>query len=60
MIGVILALLIVPVAAGLTCRPVLDTIRDTLAWDLARGGPIPGDEGFTAEEEERLLRELAG
>ena len=46
------------VAAGLTCRPVLDTIRDTLAWDLARGGPVPGDEGFSADEEERLLREL--
>src|SRR5262249_29169663 len=48
------------VAAGLTCRPVLDTIRDTLAWDLARGGPIPGDEGFPAAEEERLLSALAG
>jgi len=48
------------VAAGLTCRPVLDTIRDTLAWDLARGGPVPGDEGLSADEEERLLRELAG
>jgi 2'-hydroxyisoflavone reductase len=48
------------VAAGLTCRPVLDTIRDTLAWDLARGGPVPGDEGLSAEEEERLLSELAG
>src|SRR5215831_18935756 len=48
------------VAAGLTCRPVIDTIRDTLAWDLARGGPVPGDEGFSAAEEEELLRELAG
>ncbi len=47
------------VAAGLTCRPVTDTIRDTLAWDLARGGPAPGDEGLPAAEEERLLRALA-
>jgi 2'-hydroxyisoflavone reductase len=48
------------IAAGLTFRPVLATIRDTLAWDLARGGPAPGDEGLSRAEEERLLRELAG
>jgi 2'-hydroxyisoflavone reductase len=46
------------IAAGLTLRPVIDTIRDTLAWDLARGGPAPGDEGLSAAEEERLLRGL--
>jgi nucleoside-diphosphate-sugar epimerase len=45
------------VAAGLTYRPVIDTIRDTLAWDRARGGPEK--EGLTAAEEDRLLRELA-
>jgi 2'-hydroxyisoflavone reductase len=43
-------------AAGLACRPAIETIRDTLAWDLARGGP--GEEGLTSAEEERLLREL--
>jgi 2'-hydroxyisoflavone reductase len=43
------------IAAGLTLRPVTETIRDTLAWDIARGGPEPGKEGLTAEEEERLL-----
>jgi hypothetical protein len=48
------------VAAGLACRPVIDTIRDTLSWDLARGGPARGKEGLAAAEEERLLRELAG
>jgi 2'-hydroxyisoflavone reductase len=48
------------VAAGLVCRPVIDTIRDTLSWDLARGGPAPGKEGLAAAEEDRLLRELAG
>jgi 2'-hydroxyisoflavone reductase len=47
-------------AAGLVCRPVIETIRDTLAWDLARGGPAPGDEGLSAAEEKRLLRDLAG
>jgi 2'-hydroxyisoflavone reductase len=48
------------VAVGLACRPVIDTIRDTLAWDAARGGPAPGDEGLSAAEEGRLLRELDG
>ncbi len=48
------------VAAGLACRPVIETIRDTLAWDRARGGPDPGAEGLAAAEEERLLAELAG
>ncbi len=47
------------IAAGLTLRPVLETIRDTLSWDLARGGPEPGHEGLSAAQEERLLRELA-
>jgi 2'-hydroxyisoflavone reductase len=46
------------IAAGLMCRPVTETLRDTLAWDLARGGPAPGDEGLSATEEARLLREL--
>jgi 2'-hydroxyisoflavone reductase len=44
------------VAAGLACRPITETIRDTLAWDLGRGGPE--QEGLAAAEEERLLAEL--
>ena len=27
------------VGAGLNCRSITETIRDTLSWDLARGGP---------------------
>jgi nucleoside-diphosphate-sugar epimerase len=46
------------VGAGLSCRSLTDTIRDTLAWDLGRGGPE--QEGFDRAEEERLLAELAG
>src|SRR5579875_86697 len=46
-------------AAGLAPRPVAETIRDTLAWDLARGGPDPSAEGLSAAEEQRLLRALA-
>ena len=44
------------VAAGLACRTITDTIRDTLAWDVGRGGPE--QEGLAAAEEERLLAEL--
>jgi len=36
---------------------MIDTLRDTLAWDVARGGPA--EEGLSAADEERLLRELA-
>lgn len=43
------------VAAGLALRPVTETIRDTLAWDLARGGPQPGTEGLAGHDEQRLL-----
>jgi 2'-hydroxyisoflavone reductase len=45
------------VAAGLNCRAITETIRDTLAWDLGRGGPEK--EGLDPAEEERLLAELA-
>jgi len=46
-------------AAGLRLRPLAETIRDTLAWDLARGGPDPEDEGLSREREDHLLRLLA-
>jgi 2'-hydroxyisoflavone reductase len=46
---------VLAIDAGLTLRPVAETIRDTLAWDIARGGPRTGGEGLTAEEERRLL-----
>jgi 2'-hydroxyisoflavone reductase len=46
------------VAAGLSCRAVTETIRDTLAWDLGRGGPEK--EGLAPAEEARLLAGLAG
>lgn len=44
-------------AAGLSCRAVTETIRDTLAWDLGRGGPAK--PGLDPEQEERLLAELS-
>ena len=42
-------------AAGLTFRPLIETIRDTLAWDLGRGGPPEGQEGLSEQAEARLL-----
>jgi 2'-hydroxyisoflavone reductase len=46
------------VAAGLNWRSLTETIRDTLAWDLGRGGPEK--PGLDPAEEERLLAELEG
>jgi 2'-hydroxyisoflavone reductase len=46
-------------AAGLVFRSLEETVRDTLAWDLARGGPAQGAEGLTHEWEQELLRQLA-
>jgi 2'-hydroxyisoflavone reductase len=45
------------VGAGLNCRSITETIRDTLSWDLARGGPEAW--GLSPAEETRLLEELA-
>lgn len=44
--------------AGLRFRPVDETIVDTLAWDLAQGGPAPGHEGLSTEREKQLLSSL--
>ena len=46
------------VAARLTFRSIDETIVDTLAWDLARGGPAPGHEGLSKDDEARLLAAL--
>jgi 2'-hydroxyisoflavone reductase len=42
-------------AAGLTTRPLEDTIRDTLAWDIGRSAPWPLEAGLTDERESELL-----
>ena len=42
-------------AAGLTTRPVAQTVADVLAWDTGRGGPVDGVEPLSADDEKRLL-----
>ena len=46
-------------AAGLSFRPLEQTVRDTLTWDLARGGPTVGSEGLSTDRERELLSVLA-
>ncbi|WP_309122595.1 NAD-dependent epimerase/dehydratase family protein [Paenibacillus sp.] len=45
------------VREGLTFRPLEDTVRDTLAWDRARGEDVKRVAGLDAEKERRLLDE---
>ena len=52
-------------AAGLTHRPALDTIRDTLAWSLEQSSVFarrqdPRRPGMSPERESELLRKLLG
>ncbi|HEX6903893.1 MAG TPA: NAD-dependent epimerase/dehydratase family protein [Thermoanaerobaculia bacterium] len=44
-------------AAGLFCRPLADTVRDTLDWDAARGPAATPRAGMTREREAQLLAE---
>lgn len=42
-------------AAGLTVRPVVETLADTLAWELASDRPAPRQAGLTDKDERALL-----
>src|SRR6185503_3067492 len=44
------------IAAGLTFRPLLETTRDTLAWERERG-PGPRRAGLARDRERELLEE---
>jgi len=46
------------IAAGLTFRPLADTIRDTLAWAATRPADWQWRAGLTPEREAELLRAL--
>jgi len=41
--------------AGLTFRPLADTVRDTLAWDATRPADAPRPNGMKPERETALL-----
>ncbi|MFN8374194.1 MAG: NAD-dependent epimerase/dehydratase family protein [Anaerolineae bacterium] len=46
------------IAAGLTYRPLLDTVRDTMAWEASRPADAPRRPGFgiSLEREAELLK----
>ncbi|MER7679069.1 NAD-dependent epimerase/dehydratase family protein [Streptomyces sp. NPDC096934] len=50
------------VAAGLECRPIADTIRDTWRWWAGDGRPVShprwADHGITPEKEAKILASL--
>ena len=46
------------VTAGLTYRPLSDTVRDTLAWTRIQGLDRPLKAGLTREREAQLLAEF--
>jgi len=45
--------------AGLHVRPLLETVRDTLAWALTRPRNYPLRAGLSAEREAALLQQAA-
>ena len=45
------------VRAGLTFRPIEETVRDTLAWDATRPAVEPFKAGLSREREANLLKE---
>lgn len=45
-------------AAGLILRPLAETLRDTLAWEVATGVDKPRRAGLSAADEARLLADL--
>ncbi len=44
-------------AAGLACRPIADTVRDTLAWATTRPADHTWRAGLSREREAELLRD---
>ncbi len=48
------------IAAGLTFRPLAETVRDTLDWDRARPADAERRAGLAPERERELLRQLSG
>lgn len=47
------------IAAGLTFRPLADTVRDTLQWDRTRSQTGPLTAGLSRDREQQLLNDAA-
>jgi 2'-hydroxyisoflavone reductase len=47
------------ITAGLTFRPLADTIKDTLTWDTTRSSSMERRAGLNTERERELLKNLA-
>lgn len=54
--GIMAASIAKAVAAGLTFRPLADTVNDTLTWDNSRPTDAPRKVGISAERERDLLQ----
>ena len=46
------------IVAGLSHRPLRETIADTSRWDRSRGSPEPMRAGFTREREREVLEAI--
>jgi 2'-hydroxyisoflavone reductase len=57
--GMMTASIAKAVAAGLTFRPLADTVRETLAWDRTRPADEPLKVGLSLERERDLLEKYA-
>ena len=54
--GIMAASIVKAVAAGLTFRPLADTVNDTLSWDNSRPTDIARKVGLSAGRERELLK----
>ncbi len=57
--GLMMASIAKAAAAGLTFRPLADTVRDTLDWDKTRPADAPRKVGMPRERERELLEKYA-
>ncbi len=57
--GMMTASIAKAVAAGLTFRPLADTVQDALAWDKTRPADVPLKVGLSLERERELLEKYS-
>ena len=44
-------------ATGLACRPLAETLEDTLAWEVRQGPGRPRQAGLSPADERRLIEQ---